>query len=121
MAFFRRANEVIVLNVERFPQSFERLTHLIHMLLWRYTALLGGFEHLLAVLIRSCEEIGVASIHPMPAGDHIRSDGRVCMTQMWLVVHIVNRRGDVKTVRHASPQNTQMRVDSTRRQHRKQP
>ena len=57
MAWLGRANEIIIGDVERFPDWLPRIfNEAIAPILWGNAILLGGVEHLLAVFISACQE-----------------------------------------------------------------
>ena len=96
MARLRGADEVVVLDVERFPEAFEVLHYFVAELYRRYAFLLGDGLYLLPVLVRSRKEIAVVAAGFMPAAQDVRRYRRVGVAYVGHVVDVVYRRRDVK-------------------------
>lgn len=96
VARLRRADEVVVGDVEVAPQLGE-LRHLaVAPLLRRHAVRGSGLGDLLAMLVHAGEEEDIAPVHAGEAGGGVGRDGGVRGTDMRLAVNVVDGRGYVE-------------------------
>ena len=102
MARFGGADEIIIGKAERRGQVAEMLADLIREGLRFHPRIARGLFHLLAMLIRAGQEKHLVARQPPPARQHISRDRGIGMPDMWLVIDVVDRRGDVALLGHVS-------------------
>jgi hypothetical protein len=96
MAVFGGSDEVIVRDVQPFPEGLKPFDHLITVSLRIHASFLGGLLHLLAVLVGAREKEDRVPLKTLVASQDIRSDRGIGMADMGNVVHIIDGCGDVK-------------------------
>ena len=101
MVLIRGADEAEVGHVHPLPEIRVIGHDLIRQGLGRDAPGCRGLLHLLAMLIGARQEIGGLTHLPVEPGDGIRQDRCVDMANMGPVVHIVDRRGEVKGLGHS--------------------
>ena len=100
MPLFGGADKIIIGEVQRGGQIAEVLTHLIGKGFGINAFIFGRFLHLLPMFIRARQKHHVKAIQPFEPRQGIASQGRVSVTDMRLIVHIINGRGQVVGFRH---------------------
>ena len=91
------ADKIAVFNVHQLPQLFEIGDDFVHELL-RGNALFSGLAFdLLAVFVRTGQEIGIIAAKLFEACHRIRRDGGIAMTDMRVCGGVINRCCDVKS------------------------
>ena len=53
-----------------------------------------------AMFISTCEEVGIFSEQPPKTNDSITDDGGVSVPNVWIAVHVVDRRGAIENLAH---------------------
>ena len=101
MAFLGRADEIVGAVVHRADQVAERLADLVRVGLRRQARGLGGFLHLLAVLVGAGEEFDVVAIQPLRPRQNVARNRGVSVPDVRPIVHVIDRRGDVERLGHA--------------------
>jgi hypothetical protein len=96
MAVFGGSDEVIVRDVQPFPEGLKPFDHLITVSLRIHPPFLGGLLHLLAMLVGAREKEDLVTLKTLVASQDIRSDRGIGMPNMGNVVHIIDGCGDVK-------------------------
>ncbi len=94
LALLRRADEVVVRDLELAPEVLEERRLGIAPLLRRHPVLGCCLGHLLAVLVHARQELHVVAGSPAEACLHIAEHRAVGSSQMRSGVHIVDGRGD---------------------------
>jgi hypothetical protein len=82
--------------VEFFPQFLEPGRHFITVLLRSHTSGIRRLLHFLTVFVQSGEEENVLTAVAIIARQNISKYRCICVTDVRLVVHIIDRRGDVE-------------------------
>ena len=96
VARLRRADEVVVGDIEVAPQLGE-LRHLaIAPLLWRHAVRGSGLGDLLAMLVHAGEEEDIAPVHARETCGGVSRDSGVRGTDVRLAVNVVDGRGYVE-------------------------
>ena len=90
VALLRRADEVVVGDVELFPEVRELRDLAVAPLLGRHAVLLRRLGDLLAVLVHARQEPDVVVVHALPARDGVGGNGRVRRADVGHAVHIVD-------------------------------
>ncbi|MBA7694300.1 hypothetical protein ES703_102907 [subsurface metagenome] len=90
------ANEVVVGDVQPPPQLLEAYHILVAVGLGIGAPGLGRLLHLQAVLVRAGQEVHLVAQRAVIAGQHVRQDGRVGVTDVRQVVHVVDWRSNVE-------------------------
>ena len=98
MAFFGRADKIIMGDVQNLPEVLKPFHHLIHQLLGAYAPLLGGFFDFHAVLVRPGEEKHLPAQQALVTGHHIGGHSRVGVADMWDVIDVINGSGYVENL-----------------------
>ena len=97
VARLRRADEVVVRDVERREQREPRLGHeLVDPLLRRRAVRRGGAHHLLAVLVGARQHPGVIARLAVPARERVDRHRRVPVADVRHIARVVDRGGDVE-------------------------
>src|SRR5690606_20987845 len=91
----RRADEVVVSDVQSLPQLLERGDDLVDVLLGALARFLGGALHLLSVIIGTCEKEDVFAGCAPPASHGVAKDRGVGMADVQPVAGIVDRGRNV--------------------------
>ena len=91
VAGLARADEVVVGDVEPSPGFDEPGRCPVGPLLRLHTVLGRGPRDLVPVLVCPGQEEDVVADLPVPAREGVRIHGRVCVTDVWCVVHVVDR------------------------------
>ena len=65
MVLIRRANEIVVGDIELGPEHPEKMTDPVHIFFWRLSGFLCGSHDLVAMFIRSREKKGLATGKPV--------------------------------------------------------
>jgi hypothetical protein len=97
VALVGRADELVVLHVQRAPRVLEGLRQLVHERGGRLARSGGGARDLLAVLVGARQIVGGVALLAMAAGEGIGEDLLVRMTQVGTAIHVVDRGRDVET------------------------
>ena len=96
MIIIGRADKAVIGDVHELPQGMEAVNNLIHILL-RGDALLGSLAlYLLAVLIRTGQEVHVIPRKTLVACKRIGIDGAVGMPDVQLGTRVIDRGRDIK-------------------------
>ena len=95
VALLGGADEVVVGDVERLPRIAEAAADLVDERLRLPAGFGGGVVDLLAVLVGAGEEPGVVAVRAVPARQEVGGHRGVGVTDVRLVVHVVDRGGDV--------------------------
>ncbi len=96
MARLGRPDEIIVRDLELFPEVPEADDDLVGELDGRQAARGGRFLHLLAVLVRPGQEEDVIARRPLEAGQGVGDDRCVGVADVGNVVDVIDRRRYVK-------------------------
>ncbi len=102
VAFFGRADEVVVRDAHPLPEVAELGRNLIGVLLRSFAGGLRGAFDLLAVLIGAREEERVGAQQPLPPRNRIAGDRGVGVADVRPGVHVVNRSRNVELSSHMS-------------------
>ncbi len=94
------ANEIIVADIDLFPEFLEDFDHGIGKDIGLDILGGGGFDDFDPVLVGAGEEECLLAAAAMEAGQGVGGDGGVGVAEMGLAVGIVNRRRDVKGLAH---------------------
>ena len=92
MAWLGGANEIVVGNVQALPCFLEEWRNGIGERLGRCASSVGSLLNLEAVFVGASEEIHIVAQQSVPASKRIANDGGVCMSQVWLCIHVINWR-----------------------------
>jgi hypothetical protein len=99
---FGRADPVVV----RHPHLRRHVTEiggdLIDKGLWIDAGAARGLRDLLAVLVGTREEEDLKSVQPLEARHDVSRDRGVGVADMGCAVHVVDRRGDIEVLTHAT-------------------
>ena len=90
-----RADEIVVGDLQQRGGFTEQDACRVDLLLRADAVGLGGPLDLETVLVGAGKHHGVVAQEAMPAGERISIDGGVGVTDVWCVVDVVDRRGDV--------------------------
>ena len=96
MALLRRADEIIVADVEAFPEILEARNDLVDVFDWRHAGFFCLLLNLLAVLIRARQKKDIIADQAVKAGNGVRDGRAVRMADVELGARIINRRRDIK-------------------------
>src|SRR6188472_292760 len=91
----RRSDECIVRNIQAFPEMLKLRGELVTMRLRIDSRLYRGLLHLLSVLVEAGQEKDIMSTEPPIARKHIGGDGRIGVSDMRDIVHVIDRGSDV--------------------------
>src|SRR3954451_1951393 len=94
MARLGCADEVVVSDVQEASHVAERAGDLIGKLLWREPARLSRALDLLPVLVGAGQKSDIPTVQPHESRQHVARYGRVSVTEMRLVVDVIDRRGE---------------------------
>ena len=95
MAVFRGADEIVVGGVENLGHFAEARRQAVAQLARRDAFAAGRLLHLDAVLVRAREEINIAAVEPVEAGDDVRGDQLVSVANVGRAVGVADRSRDV--------------------------
>ena len=98
MSLLSSSDETGVGNVEPHPEFLEPLMQFVDMFLRAHANIVGGLLDFLPMLISASQEKDFISFKTFVAGYHIRRNSCVGMAYMGNIVHVINRRGDIKLV-----------------------
>src|SRR5690606_22890555 len=96
VAFLRRADEVVVADLQLFPQRLDALHDAVHVFLGGDAVLLGLPLDFLPVLVRSRQEHHVVAAQPLVAGHGVRRHRAVGVADVQPVARVIDRRRDVE-------------------------
>ena len=96
VALLRRADEIIVADVQPLPERLEARDDLIGILNWLYPGLLGLLLDLQPMLIRARQEKHIVAREAVIPRDGIGNRRAIRMTDMQLRTRIIDRRRDIK-------------------------
>ena len=96
VAFLSSPNEVDVAYVERSPSILESGAYLVDKFLSPAARRLRSLIDFLTVFIGTCKEKNLISLKSFKACDNVCSYGRIGVTNVWNIVHIINRSSNVK-------------------------
>ena len=94
VALLRRADEIVVGDVQLLPRLLVERGDRVGEVLWRLAGGFRGLLHLLAVLVGAGEEVHVLAEQAVPASDGIADDGGVGVAEVRLCGDVVNRCGE---------------------------
>ena len=95
MALFRCTDKIIIGEVQRRGEVSEILAYIISKSFRVNALVFCRFLNLLAMLIGSGEEHDIKPVQTLEPRQHITGQRCIGMPDMWLVIHIVNRCGEV--------------------------
>ena len=96
MTFLRRADKVIIADVQALPEVLETSHDLIRVLDWLDSCFFGLLLDLLTMLIRARQEEYIITGQTLEPGNRVRNGRAVSMTDMQLGTRIVDRGRDIK-------------------------
>ena len=96
MPLVRRADELVLGNVERLPGVFEVLDVLVDERLGLDPCFGGGTGDLLSVLVRAGQEKGLIAALPVVPGERVGDDLFVGVSEMRAAIDVINGRRDVE-------------------------
>ncbi len=96
MALIRGADEIIIADVHQLPQILNAGHDVVHISLGSHALILRLALNLLAVLIRTRQEIRIIAGHPLEASHGVSCRGTVCMADVQVITGVIDGRGDVK-------------------------
>ena len=105
MAVFGCTNEIVVLDVHELPQILRFRDDLVNVFNRCYAVFRSLLLKLLAVFIRSGQEIGIIPLQLFETGHRIGRDGRIGMADGHVAGRIIDWRSDVEgffTLAHGS-------------------
>ena len=94
------ADEIIVGDLQFLPNPLKHRDNAVGQLLGLDLLLLGGLDHLDAVLVGAGEEKRVVAGQAVIAGNRVSAEGGVDVAEMRLGVGVVDGGGDVKLFCH---------------------
>ena len=94
------ADEIAVRDVEFFPECLEALYNPVRQFEGRFARRVGGFFHLLPVLVSAGEEEHLEPLEALVARQHVGCKGGVGMTYVGDVVDIIYGGGYIKGTAH---------------------
>ena len=95
------ADEIVVGHAQAVKGVFEGLGVAVGPFQSGHAVLGGGVDHLGGVLIGPGEEEGVIALQPVEACDDVGDGGGIHVPDMWPIVDVVDRCGDIELVGHA--------------------
>lgn len=82
--------------IQTFPKRFELRSQFVAVGLWLDARLGRGLLYFLPMLVESRQKKDILSTEPPIAREHVCGNRGVGMSDVWDVVHIVNRGGDIE-------------------------
>jgi len=99
MARFGGADEIIICDIQSVPDWLPFVDDQVVAPLLRCGVVSGsGVEDFLTVFICAGQKPDVLPALTVPASEDIASDSRVCMSDMWRVVDVINRRRYIESL-----------------------
>ena len=98
MARLGGADEIVIREIQTRRQVTEILADGIGEGLRRETLVIRRLFDLLPMFVRAGKEHHLISVQPLEPGQHVTGQGRIGMADMRLVIHVINRRGNVVTL-----------------------
>ena len=98
--FFGGTDEIAVFDPEFLPEFLEADHGLIAVFQRGHIAFGGRLFDFLTVFVGAGQEVGIFPEQRMETGQDIRQHGRVGVTDMRLVIHIIDRSRDIITFGH---------------------
>ena len=96
MALFGGANEIVGGIIHNLAKRAKPRRNLVAKGKWIHTRRFGRFFYLLAVFVGAGQEHHVIAIKPLETCQHVTGQRRVGMANVRHIVHIIDRRGDIK-------------------------
>src|SRR6476660_20972 len=93
---FGRSDKGIIAYIQAFPERFELRSQFVAVGLWLDSRLSRGLLDFLPMLVESRQKKDITPTKPPIACEHVGGNRGVGMSDVWDVVHIVNRGGDIE-------------------------
>jgi hypothetical protein len=90
------SDEVVIRDSQSLPERLEAFDHFITVSFWIHASILGGFFHLLAMLIRAREEKNLIALQPFVTSKNVSGDRGIGVADMGNIIDIVDRGGNVE-------------------------
>ena len=94
----RKQRRIAVAFLKHCPMSPAAFHHYAAVFLWGSTRFLSSFGAFLPVLISARQEEHPVAKQAMIARQNVGDHSTVRVPQMWFIIDVVNRRGDVKAI-----------------------